>query len=409
MSILETENLVSFKEGNIPVLITVPHGGTKKPEDIHVSRTESKGYKPRDTEKFSTQCDENTYEMGFRLAEKLKEKIGLQPYFVAAEFDRKYVDVNRDNRLLGPMEIPHENHAYDSPVGQKYYDFYHEKIRQYVADIRHHFKNEGLLFDIHGSVLQDNKIVVGMVLYDPADFQRYFRRGHVSVDRLLDRFGTDPLYHTYSGFLTAMNGKPLPGDIQTEVVPTDRFQRASPAGGFTVITYGSNRPKGINAFHLECSRKLRTLWLGHTEEIYSDAILTLYRNIIDAPFINETIFAGKKEVIGCGKSKPESVAIEFSLNYSPRKDYPFVVIVHTRNSFNCQNKVPVILNDQPIGEMVLGKSVSMFEVENKGWCKLSKKKNLINICITKQGDNDNGSYFGFEVVKVSIVYCYATF
>ena len=385
-----TDNLVTFFRGELPVLLTAPHGGTKQPGDITETRNQKKGYKVRSTEVFSTNLDENTNELVWLLADKLKEKLSQAPYVVAADFDRKYVDVDRNNKLLGVHELPYENHAYDEPAGEKYYTQYHNKISEYVEDIRRRFDGEGLLFDIHGSVLKNNKIVVGMVICDPQDFQRNFRRGHVSVDSLIVRFGLAPLYHPGSGFLSALHEKPLPGGVKTEAVPNDRFQKASLTGGFTVVTYGSNRPGGINAIQLACSQKLRTQWLEHLVELYAGAIHALYRNVIEVPSVINTVFAGTKR-LGCGNpEKPSnSTSFEFPLNHSPKKGYPAVIIIHTRGIKSNQHRV--MLNNHLLGYLKAGRFVSTFEVDNKGWGRLRKKRNQLTISL--------------EIVKIDILCC----
>ncbi|MCP5049769.1 MAG: N-formylglutamate amidohydrolase, partial [bacterium] len=161
----ETKGLVTFSVGAIPIILAAPHGGTVKPGDISSPRSKAKGYKTRDTETFEELGDVNTYELLSQLAQALYKRIGKHPYVVAANFDRAYIDANRNNKLLGPAELTHENHAYDDPAGEKYYSGYHKKIGEYVEDIRNRFKGEGLLFDIHGSTLQAKRIVVGMVNY----------------------------------------------------------------------------------------------------------------------------------------------------------------------------------------------------------------------------------------------------
>lgn len=396
-----TENFVTFFKGELPIILLAPHGGTKKPEDIQEPRDKEKGYKTRSTETFSDEFDENTFELTWRLADKIYETQLEAPYVVTADFSRQYVDVDRDNKLLGTHDLPYENHAYDDPAGQKYYDQYHSKIREYVEDIKDRFDGEGLLFDIHGSVLQNNKIIVGMVTYDPIDFQRNFRRGHVSVDSLIARFGFDPLYHPDTGFLSALHGKPLPGGILTEVMPGDRFQRASLSGGLTVITYGSNRPGGINAFHLECSQKLRTQWLENTVGIYAEAIQTLYRNVIEAPSVINTIFAGKRRLGQNISGKPvTSTAFEFPIHYSPKKGYPAIITVHTRNIKTNHHRV--MLNDHLLGYLKPKQLVTFFEVDNKGWGKLRKEGNQLKISLDTTQKEDEEE---FHIVKVDILCC----
>lgn len=397
-----TENLVTFFKGDIPILLTVPHGGTRKPDDIDRERIQEKGYKVRSTEAFSTEADENTYQLAWRLADKIKEKIGAAPYVVAADFERKYIDVDRNHNLMGTHDLPYENHAYDSPAGQKYYERYHEKVSHYVGEINRRFPGEGLLFDIHGSVLKNNRIVVGMVTYDPADFQRNFRRGHVSVDSLIARFGFDPLYHPTSGFLSMLHGKPLFGGAQTEVVPMDRFEKASLSGGFTVLTYGSNRTPGMNAFHLEASQKLRVQWLDLTVEIYAEAIQALYRNIIDAPTVLDTIFAGKKRLGGTGNGKPViSVSFDFDLTRHPKKGYPALINIHTRKVKTKNN--PVTLNGYHLGYLRTGCLVTFFEIDNNGWGSLKKKHNTLTIALGADAGNEQEE---FDIVKIDLLCFY---
>ncbi len=397
----QKKDMVTFLEGDLPILLTAAHGGTLKPDDINTPRSKEKGYKLRDTETFNDQCDENTYELVFGLAGRLKEQTGKIPYVVAANFDRKYIDANRNHLLLGSEDLPYENHAYNDPAGQKYFARYHNTVREFVADIKKRFKGEGLMFDIHGTTLQDRRMVVGMVNYDPLDFQRYFRRGHVSVDKLLERFGFDPLYHPFTGFLSLLNDQPLPGALRTEVIPTDRFQRSGLSGGFTVTTYGSNRPDGINAFQLECSLKLRTVWLTHTVEIYSRAIQALYRNIFEDHYVLETLFAEKMQ-LGIGHNRIKSATIEFDLQHYPRKNFPGMIFMHNRRVTGENNTVT--LNDHFLGHLVPGVAVSPFQVGGTSDIRLKHHGNELLISSSAIGATDK-DLDNFEVVKVNVVYC----
>lgn len=395
-----TESMVTYVRGDIPVLLTVPHGGGEKPAEIRSPRSASKGYKPRATEIFSTLNDEDTYKLAFRLAGELRKKTGKPPYIVAANFDRGYIDVNRNSGLLGPAGVPYENHAYDDPAGAGYYDAYHEKIREFVEEIKSRFKGGGLLFDLHSSILQDKRIVVGMVTYDPADFQRYFRRGHVAVDHLLERFGFDPLYHPTTGFISALHNRPLPGGLNSEVLPKDRFERASPSGGYTVITYGSNRPGGIDAFQLECSMKLGGQWLEYTGTIYADAILTLYRSVLEETYHIEVVFAGKQPFNNRDK-KNGTVIMEFSLKELPRKNFPAVLMIHGRRITGEHNSVT--LNGVLLGEMIPGKSVSLFHLQDKTLSALRKNRN--ELIISASPLQDNTPQCDCDIVKVTVTYC----
>lgn len=395
------KEMVMFFEGDLPILITAPHGGTVKPIDIEAPRTKEKGYKVRDTETFSNGSEENSSELAIRLAGRLKELTGKIPYVVIANFERKYVDANRNHLLLGDDDIPHENHAYDDPNGKKYYEQYHSRIKQYVTDIRHRFKGDGLLFDLHGSSLHDRRIIVGMVNYDPQDFQRFFRRGYISVDTLLERFGFDALFHPLTGFMSLMNDQPLPGGLRTEAVPLERFQRSGLSGGFTVTTYGSNRPDGINAFQIECGLKLRTLWMNHTVEIIANAIQALYRNTLEDHYMVETLFSEKK-YLGDGEGRIKSMMIEFDLKRYPRKNFPGIIFIHNRRVSGEFNTVT--LNDLFLGHLLPGSPVSSFMVGGNSEIKLKHHRNELIISSSPTG-NHKKELDNFEVVKANVVYC----
>jgi hypothetical protein len=340
--------------------------------------------------------------MLFQLAVQLHQRIGKRPYLVAAEVDRKFVDVNRNATILGPAGVIHENHAYDNSNGKKYYDRYHDQIKEYIDEIQKRFKGDGLLFDLHGAIFQDKRLVVGMLNYDPSDFQRHFRRGHVSVDRLLERFGFDSLYHPYTGFLSNLHHQPLPEGLKTEVLPIDRFQRASPAGGYTVMTYGSNRPGGMNAFHMECGVRMRLQWLERIVEIYADAIEILYRNVIDAPYLIETVFAGKKQ-LGIKNGSQKTINFEFSLQRTPKKNCPVTILVHTRRVNGAYH--PVHLNGASLGFLTPREQVTGFNAGCKTMAQLRKNKNELVIAYDSIDDHADSDLNDFDIVKINVVYC----
>lgn len=396
----ETEHLVSSVRGDIPVLLTVPHGGVEQPPEIRKPRNATIGYKPRATEIFSTSNDIDTIHLAFRVSEELRKMVGKAPYIIAARFDRNYVDVNRNSGLMGPASVAYENHAFDDPEGAKYYDAYHAKIREYIDEIIDRFKTGGLLFDLHSSMLQDKRIVVGMVTYDPADFQRYFRRGHVAVDHLLERFGFDPLYHPVTGLISSLHNQPLPENQNTEVLPIDRFSRASPSGGYTVITYGSNRPGGIDAFQLECSMKLSGSWLDTTANIYANAIQKLFRTVIEDTFYIETVYAGKLP-FNTRHQKNGAVTLEFSLTESLRKNYPAVMMIHGKRITGKHNSVT--LNRVFLGEMSEDYPVSLFHLEDNTLAALRQNRNELIIAASAQEHPTQSC--DCEINKVSVIYC----
>lgn len=213
-------NLVHHHPGELPVLITAPHGGTNI---IPTVLTRTNGTILR---------DDGTYELALLVSEELtKLTKGKKPYLVAAQFHRKYLDVNR----------PATN-AFESPGAKPYYDTYHQQTSNYVAEIRKRFGGEGLMIDLHGQAR------------DAASIFRGTGNG-VTVLRLIQKQGEPAFTGTNSilGQLAQMGYNVIPNNTPPGKPPEDRSYN----GGFTVRTYGSHKADGIDALQLELGSQLR--------------------------------------------------------------------------------------------------------------------------------------------------------
>jgi N-formylglutamate amidohydrolase len=213
-------HLVHSHPGDLPILITAPHGGTNVLKDV-LTRTNG-----------TLLRDDGTYELALLVSEELtKLTKGKQPYLVAAQFHRKYLDVNR----------PATN-AFESPGAKSYYDTYHNQTSNYVAEIRQRFGGEGLMIDLHGQAR------------DAASIFRGTGNG-VTVLRLIQKQGEAAFTGTNSllGQLATKGYNIIPNNTPPGKPPEDRSYN----GGFTVRTYGSHKDDGIDAIQLELGSQLR--------------------------------------------------------------------------------------------------------------------------------------------------------
>lgn len=215
-----TNHLIHHHPGDLPILITAPHGGTNVLKDV-LTRTNG-----------TLLRDDGTYELALLVNEELtKLTKGKKPYLVAAQFHRKYIDVNR----------PATN-AFESPGAKPYYETYHNQVSNYVAAIRQRFGGEGLLIDLHGQAR------------DAASIFRGTGNG-VTVLRLIQKQGEPAFTGTNSILcqLTQMGYNVIPNNTPPGKPPEDRSYN----GGFTVRTYGSHKDEGIDALQLELGSQLR--------------------------------------------------------------------------------------------------------------------------------------------------------
>ncbi|MFX1357359.1 MAG: hypothetical protein ACFFA8_08720 [Promethearchaeota archaeon] len=128
------ENFIKYHKGDIPLIISVPHGGTLKIKSIPFRSNGISG------------TDKKTEELALILIKKIKEFYRIRnfktslPSYLISTIHRSKIDLNRP-----------ESEAYnkDSKVAKEIYRFYHQKIIELINNNLKHFKSS-LLIDIHG-------------------------------------------------------------------------------------------------------------------------------------------------------------------------------------------------------------------------------------------------------------------
>jgi len=130
--------LVTATPGTLPILLSAPHGGTRRMDGVPNRTGENVARKRGAKTNFSFAFDRNTDTLTFAVASAIERLTGQRPYVVVAHFSRRQIDANR------PAE-----EAVESEEARKVYDAYHDALRQFRAEIlaRH---GTGILIDLHG-------------------------------------------------------------------------------------------------------------------------------------------------------------------------------------------------------------------------------------------------------------------
>ena len=88
-NVLGTKGYVEFVEGNMPFVISIPHDGTLRPEDI--------------PERPCLRCSKNqdiyTIEIAKAIREHIYENTGFYPYLIISHLHRSKLDPNRNIQL----------------------------------------------------------------------------------------------------------------------------------------------------------------------------------------------------------------------------------------------------------------------------------------------------------------------
>lgn len=138
------DSWLNIVEGNMPLVISAPHGGTIKPDSIK-DRTCGTGVK-----------DDNTVELSFEIERAFAEH-DKKPYLVVARVARTKIDLNRDleQASCGNAEV-----AYT--WGQ-----YHKAIEAAIDEAIETF-GYALYIDLHGQSHPVRRLELGYLLKTPA-------------------------------------------------------------------------------------------------------------------------------------------------------------------------------------------------------------------------------------------------
>jgi len=226
-----TDELINFAKGTIPILITAPHGGSEQPVGVDPRiGTDMDG---NTVESFNIVKDSWTKDIAEDIHTKYQEKYGGIPYIVTAKFHRKYIDANR------PV-----HQAFESESARIHYDNYHSKITEYIKDIKQKF-GQGILLDIHGQAQKPNEIIRGT-------------RNGISVHNLVSSYGWDAIVGN-NGFFGLLEDQGFTVEPSNQNIPTSTLPtpEGSLSGGTTVKFNGSHNLLGLDAIQFEIGSDIR--------------------------------------------------------------------------------------------------------------------------------------------------------
>lgn len=212
-----TKPLVVTQAGTIPIILSAPHGGTEVVPGVPVRKGEGI---ERGGRGFVIARDGGTQELARDIANAIEKRMGGRPYFVLAEFHRRYLDPNR------PAQI-----AYEHPDAKPFYDRYHGALSTFAKEVNEKF-GRGLVLDIHGQGSARDTIFRGT-------------QNGKTVALLMQRHGRSAQVgpESFFGLLAAAGCKVHPAD--------DAKEQAGFTGGYIVQTYGGANHFGLDAIQLE--------------------------------------------------------------------------------------------------------------------------------------------------------------
>lgn len=244
----EYAKYVKYNQGNLPLIISVPHGGISKIDEIPERKSGIRG------------IDKNTIEIAVELIEHIKNKSNLQknepkiPCFVFSLVSRSNIDLNRDKSRA---------FVSSSKLAEKIYQFYHFKLEEYIYHNLEKF-NRSLLLDIHGfesnqrpSGYRDVELILGTnnlktLFPEPGPKKEHGKNLRGKIIKRFNKIGIQiaPGHH-----------------LRREYVLT---------GGYITKKYGATNIKNSQSIQIEFSDKIRI----HDKELRSKVLYNLAEIII---------------------------------------------------------------------------------------------------------------------------------
>jgi N-formylglutamate amidohydrolase len=248
----DATSLVRIQAGDLPIIVSAPHGGTQPIPLVEAAR-QVQG-KPTGGTGYVTARDTGTEELAGEVARSIERHFGRKPYYVIARQHRKYLDPNRAPEI-----------AYDDPDAKPVYETYHSALNRYCRDVQTKFR-KGLLLDIHGQGAAKEKVFRGT-------------QDGKTVTLLRQRYGEDAVAGESSLF-----GRLKARGWTVHPDPLSGGEQSGYRGGYIVQTYGSHQGYGIDAIQLEFGMDYRSPEArAKTAATLTEAVADFTASFLDVP------------------------------------------------------------------------------------------------------------------------------
>lgn len=137
----ELETYIEVRSGTLPIILTVPHGGSLKPANVLARRYGVTG------------TDSNTIPLAEMLVEELAARYGGKPHVIISRLHRTKLDPNRDL----------EEAAQGDPTAIAAWHRFHDSAQKACGSVMKK-SGMGLLLDIHGHRHLDQRVELGYLI-----------------------------------------------------------------------------------------------------------------------------------------------------------------------------------------------------------------------------------------------------
>jgi N-formylglutamate amidohydrolase len=234
-------NYIEYRAGNLPIIITAPHGGRLEPTAIP----------DRNCATCTTVMDGNTMELAYQIDTAIQQAFGCFPHIVVNQLHRIKLDANRE--------------IVEAALGNTDAETAWREWHNFIQNAKNQAKNafgRGLLIDLHGHGHTVQRLEIGYISTD-ADLRlsdsvlstpQYSRI--LSIKNLvlnnLNRFTAAQLLRGEFALGTLLGAKNFPS-VPSQQDPAPQIGDAYFNGGYNTFRHGSRDSTTIDALQIECN------------------------------------------------------------------------------------------------------------------------------------------------------------
>lgn len=297
---------IEFKAGNLPIIISAPHGGGLEPTEI--------------PDRDCTGCvyvrDSRTQELVRQMSDAIFEEFGCYPYIIINRLHRKKLDANRD---IGDA-------ADGDPMAEQAWTEFHDFIQAAKDSISQNF-GKGLYLDLHGHGHDIQRLELGYRLskteLQMTDLELNGFVDDASIKNLVNN-NSDNL--TLSQFLRGENSfGEYYEDENFPAVPSqaDPFPITSDpyfSGGYNTERHGSKLEGVIDGIQIECN------WddVRDTEanrDVFAEATAQVLRRYFEKHYFGNDFLNGACGLVSSPDILQKNKFPTFQITPNPAKDH----------------------------------------------------------------------------------------
>ena len=234
-------NYIEYRAGNLPIIISAPHGGRLEPTAIP----------DRNCATCTTVMDGNTMELAYQIDTAIQQVFGCFPHIVVNQLHRIKLDANREI-----VEAALGNTDAETAWGE-----WHNFIQNAKNQAKNAF-GRGLLIDLHGHGHTIQRLEIGYlpnetdlrlsdsVLSTP-QYSRLLSIKNLVLNNL-NRFTAAQLLRGEFALGTLLGAKNFPS-VPSQQDPAPLVGELYFNGGYNTFRHGSRDSSTIDALQIECN------------------------------------------------------------------------------------------------------------------------------------------------------------